>query len=71
MNKQPNFNVAADQAAIPGSGYDNLSDADLQKLINETHRIKTGHSGSIGPVTQPKPQRHVDIDALIEQYRGK
>lgn len=68
MSKQPNFNVAADQAAIPGSGYDNLSDEDLQRLINETHRVKTGHSGRVAPVARPQPGRYLDVDEMMKRH---
>ena len=69
---QPNLNnVKANTAAIPGSEYDSLSDADLQQLINAAHKAKTGRQGRVGPIVEPPAKHHVDIDALIKQYGGQ
>lgn len=69
---QPNLNpIKQGTQALPGSEYDNLSDADLQALINASHKAKTGRQGRVGPIVEPPAKHHVDIDALIKQYGGK
>jgi hypothetical protein len=69
---QPNLsNVKQGTAAIAGSQYDNMSDEDLQALINAAHKVKTGRQGRVGPIVEPPRKQHVDIDALIKQYGGK
>jgi hypothetical protein len=71
MNKQPNFNIAADTAAVAGTDYDNMSDSDLRALINGAHKLKTGRTGNVqAPVASPI-KRHIDIDALIKAAGGE
>jgi hypothetical protein len=64
MPQQPNFTVKSN--AIQASEYDNLSNEDLQKLINAAHKAKTGREGHVRPVVAPPQKQHVDIDRLIE-----
>ena len=64
MPNQPNFTVKSN--AIPGTDYDNLSNEDLQKLINAAHKAKTGREGHVRPVVPPPQKQHVDIDRLIQ-----
>jgi hypothetical protein len=44
--------------------FDNLSDEDLQKLINATGKLR------VGPTQKPKPIRVVDLDAIIGGNNG-
>lgn len=60
--RQPNFNIAKDTRAIPSSVYDNLSDEDLDRLITDSHRLKTGRSLHLPPATVPTPKKIVDLD---------
>jgi len=71
MNKQPNFNIAADTAAIKVTDYDDMSDEQLRQLINGAHKLKTGRTGNVqAPVASPI-KRHIDIDALIKAAGGE
>lgn len=56
---QPNFDRIANQAPSP---YDNLSDDELRRLINDAARIK-GLSGNVHPQQQPKTGGYIDYDA--------
>ena len=71
MNKQPNFNIAADTAAVAGTDYDNMSDSDLRALINGAHKLKTGRTGNVQAPGAPPIKRHIDIDALIKAAGGE
>jgi hypothetical protein len=71
MNKQPNFNIAADTAAVAGTDYDNMSDSDLRALINGAHKLKTGRTGNVQAPVAPPIKRHIDIDALIKAAGGE
>ena len=71
MNKQPNFNIAADTAAVAGTDYDNMSDSDLRALINGAHKLKTGRTGNVQAPVAPPIKKHIDIDALIKAADGE
>ncbi len=66
---QPNF--ANLEGAAPGSEYDNLSNEELQRLINQAYKAKTGKQGQIRSAPTPVEKRHVDIDAIIRRYGGQ
>ncbi len=59
---QPNFDTLGQQGPTQ---YDNLSDEDLRKLINDAARTK-GLQGNIQPQHRPAPKKVVDLD----QYLG-
>jgi len=59
MNKQPNFNIAADTAAVAGTDYDNMSDSDLRALINGAHKLKTGRTGNVQAPVAPPIKKHI------------
>ena len=40
--------------------FDNLSDEELQKLINATGRVR------VAPQTKPKSSKYVDLDRIID-----
>jgi hypothetical protein len=61
---QPNFHIAAG-GNIPVTDYDNLSQADLDKLINDAHRLKTGRAGRLVAAPPPAPKGYVDLDAIL------
>jgi len=62
---QPNF--ANIEGAAPGSNFDNLSEDELLKLINQAHQVKTGRSGRLYSVPPPPPKRVVNLD---QYFRG-
>lgn len=59
---QPNFDQMANQGSPQ---YDDLSDDDLRKLINDAARVKGLH-GNIQPQRCPIPKKEVNLD----QYLG-
>jgi hypothetical protein len=61
---QPNFHT--NDAAVAGTDYDNLPPDELDKLINEAHRLKTGRAGRIAPAPPPPAKGYVDLDALMK-----
>lgn len=60
---QPNFQNL--QGAAEGTDFDNMSDEDLQRLINDSHKAKTGRSGNIRPVPSPPPSGYRNLDAEL------
>lgn len=56
---QPNPDTLARQAP---SQYDNLSDDELRRLINDAARI-TGLQGNVQPQRQPNSGGYIDYDA--------
>ena len=68
---QPNFQIKADTAGLPSTEYDNLSEEDLVKAINDAYKLKTGRTGSLQPAVAPPPKNHVDLDAMIAQRAAK
>ena len=60
--RQPNFNVAKDTAAIPGTDFDNMSDEELEQLIAASHKLKTGKPLNLPKTPPPTPKRVVDLD---------
>ena len=44
--------------------YDNLSDEDLQKLINATGKIR------VTPAQKPKPVRVTDLDEIVRRFNA-
>ncbi len=61
---QPGFHNIS--GAAPGTDFDNMSEADLTKLINDAHRLKTGRSGRLAPAPPPQAKKIVDLDALLQ-----
>ena len=61
---QPNFHTNIGNA-VPGTDYDNLSPEELAKLINEAHKLKTGHSGRLAPSPPPPAKRHADLSSVL------
>lgn len=59
---QPNPDKLAQQGP---SEYDNLSNEDLRKLINDAARLK-GRAGNLQPQVRPVAKKVVDLD----QYLG-
>jgi len=64
MQQQPNFTVG-NQQAIPGSEYDNLTPQQLQQLINQAHKLRTGREGRIHSTTPPPEKKHVDLTSIF------
>ena len=60
---QPSFQNI--NGAAPATDFDNMSEADLTKLINEAHRAKTGRAGRLAPAAPPQAKRIVDLDAIL------
>lgn len=60
---QPNFNTV--NGAVPATDFDNMSEADLLRLINDAHKAKTGRSGRLAPGAPPPAKRVVDLDAIL------
>jgi hypothetical protein len=52
--------------AAPGTDFDNMSEEELTRLINQAHRVKTGRDGRVAPAAPPKPTRIVDLDRILE-----
>lgn len=65
---QPNFQNL--QGAAPATDFDNMSDADLQKLINAAHQVKTGKPGQLRSAPPPPAKKVVDLDALLGGGNG-
>lgn len=57
---QPNFQNF--EAAAAGTDFDNMSDADLQKLINAAHKEKTGRTGNIRQSAPPPSPGYRNLD---------
>jgi len=66
---QPNFSVKSN--AIPATDYDKMSDAEIERLINSAHQVKTGRMGRITTAPPPTQKRYVDLDRVIERYGGQ
>jgi hypothetical protein len=62
---QPNFQLGAQAAGVISTDYDNMSQEDLDKLINDTIRVKTGRPGRYNTAPLPPSKRYVDLDAII------
>ena len=68
---QPNFNIKADTAALPGTDFDSMSDEQLNALINQSHQLKTGRLGRVSTAPPPPQKRHVDLDYIIKQFEAQ
>jgi hypothetical protein len=66
---QPNFSVKSN--AIQATEYDNMSEEDLLRLINQAHQVKTGRMGRVSAAPPPPSKGYVDLDQIIKQYGGK
>ena len=60
---QPNFQYV--QGAAPATDFDNMSDADLQKLINAAHKAKTGRSGNLQQAAPHPSSGYRNLDAEL------
>ena len=65
QQRQPNFTTT--QNAIPATDFDNMPADELQRLINEAHRLKTGRSGRVHTTPPPAPKRVVDLDQYFKR----
>jgi hypothetical protein len=63
MSNQPNFITKAN--AIPGTEYDNLSDEELTKLLNETGRFLNKKPGNFSPSKPPQGPNIVNLDHVF------
>lgn len=66
---QPNFQNL--QGAAAGTDFDNMSDDELRKLINASHKAKTGRSGNIQQIAPPPPTGYRNLDAELAVLEAK
>ena len=64
MSQPNNFHVG-DAAALPGSEYDNLPEAELIALIAASHKIRTGRAGNLHQTAPPPQKRVVDLSGIL------
>lgn len=63
---QPNFQVnTSTDARILGTEFDNMSEADLQRLINAAHQVKTGRPGNLSSAPPPVAKRVVNLEHIL------
>jgi hypothetical protein len=62
----PNPDTLAKQGP---SQYDNLSDDELLKLLNDASRIKRGH-GNFRPQVRPAVKKEVDLSHILGGLNG-
>lgn len=67
MQRQPNFSLGNDTAGLPSTDFDNMSEEELQRLINAAHQLKTGRQGKIHTTPPPAPKRIVDLDQYFKR----
>jgi hypothetical protein len=64
MASQPR-NQLVEGNAIASTDYDNLSPAELQRLINEAHRIRTGRTGNVHSSAPPPQKQVVNLERFL------
>ena len=60
---QPNFSVNAN--ALPSTDFDNLSDEQINQLLNQAAAYK-GKSGGFSSAPPPVAPRYTDLDAILK-----
>ena len=65
---QPNFSTNLN--AIPATDFDNMSQEDLDKLINASHQVKTGRTGRVSSAPPVIPKRVVDLESILGGLNG-